>query len=263
MIGQETCNADGKCEYGTHPTCDDLNQCKDNVCTELGGGEGGCSNPPTICAATDCGTGQCIDYGLPNIGSWAGLGGGGCQYMCGATLERWLDIDMEYAVTPNVSSTINLISSGTQPDIVTRLGSSDSLESPINEGACYGQRIRGYLVPPVTGNYTFWIASNDQGKLFLSTDDNELNKVAICYVPEHTKAREWTKFTEQKSIDILLVADQSYYYEVSGILIHINQHIYHFPTLNGTGCATYNINPLSMQNISLSGCYEGSNWKWR
>jgi hypothetical protein len=34
----------------------------------------------------------------------------------------------------------------------------------------YGQRIRGYIVPPTTGNYIFYIASDDASRLFLSTD---------------------------------------------------------------------------------------------
>ena len=31
----------------------------------------------------------------------------------------------------------------------------------------YGQRLHGYVVPPLTGLYTFWIASDDSGALYL------------------------------------------------------------------------------------------------
>ncbi|MBK8046736.1 MAG: hypothetical protein IPK16_06205 [Anaerolineales bacterium] len=38
-------------------------------------------------------------------------------------------------------------------------------------GNDYGVRIRGYLLPPVDGDYRFWIAADDRGALFLSTDE--------------------------------------------------------------------------------------------
>ncbi|MEL6650459.1 MAG: PA14 domain-containing protein, partial [Bacteroidota bacterium] len=45
-------------------------------------------------------------------------------------------------------------------------------EIPVNSGNTYGARVRGYICPPTTGNYSFWIASDDKGELWLSTDDN-------------------------------------------------------------------------------------------
>ena len=40
----------------------------------------------------------------------------------------------------------------------------------------------GYVTPPTTGYYTFWIASDDNSELWLSTDANPANKVRIAYV---------------------------------------------------------------------------------
>src|SRR4051812_37269246 len=34
-------------------------------------------------------------------------------------------------------------------------------EAPTDVDENYGQRLRGYIIPPVTGNYTFWIAADD------------------------------------------------------------------------------------------------------
>ena len=45
-------------------------------------------------------------------------------------------------------------------------------EAPGNEGNFRLTRMRGWLRPPVTGNYTFWIASDDSSELWLSTDSN-------------------------------------------------------------------------------------------
>src|SRR5688500_3767699 len=36
-------------------------------------------------------------------------------------------------------------------------------EAPVDVAEYYGQRMRGFIAPPVSGNYTFWIATDDQG----------------------------------------------------------------------------------------------------
>ena len=86
-------------------------------------------------------------------------------------------------------------------------------EIPTNVLDNYGTRLRGYLCPAVSGNYTFWIASDDRGELWLSTDDTEANKVLIANVPQWSASREWNKFPEQKSTTIALLAGQRYYVE--------------------------------------------------
>jgi regulation of enolase protein 1 (concanavalin A-like superfamily) len=88
---------------------------------------------------------------------------------------------------------------------------TDFFEAPINFDENYGQRIHGYIVPPVSGNYVFWIASDDEGLLYLSTDEDPVNKVAIASVPGWTASREWTKFAEQQSAPVSLQAGKAYY----------------------------------------------------
>lgn len=87
-----------------------------------------------------------------------------------------------------------------------------SFEGP-DAGVNYGARISGYLCPPVTGDYHFWIASNDHSELWLSTDDESQNKVRIAFVTGATNPREWTKFATQKSTAIHLTQGRSYYIE--------------------------------------------------
>ena len=67
----------------------------------------------------------------------------------------------------------------------------------------------------MTGSYTFWIAGDNQSELWLSTNDNPVNKVNIASVPDRTDPREWTKFPSQKSASppITLTAGQRYYVE--------------------------------------------------
>jgi hypothetical protein len=88
------------------------------------------------------------------------------------------------------------------------------LESPSNIGVNYGTRIRGYICSPATGNYIFWISGNDNCELWLSADDNEINKTRIAFVNGSTGIRQWNKYGTQQSVLISLVAGKKYYVEV-------------------------------------------------
>jgi RHS repeat-associated protein len=125
---------------------------------------------------------------------------------CSATgtilLEHWSNI-------PGTSvSDLPLQTSPTNTSQLT------SLEIPANVDDNYGTRIRGYVCPPTTGTYTFLIAGDDQSQLWLSSDDNPATKAQIASVPEWTDYREFTRFTEQQSAPIYLVAGRRYYLEV-------------------------------------------------
>jgi hypothetical protein len=99
---------------------------------------------------------------------------------------------------------------GTPPTGTSQLA---LFEGPQYTGDFYASRIRGYVCPPATGNYTFWISSDDQSELYISTDNNPANKIKRAYVPDWTMAREWTKYPYQQSPPIYLVAGQKYYIE--------------------------------------------------
>jgi hypothetical protein len=88
-----------------------------------------------------------------------------------------------------------------------------SFETPSNRGDNYGQRIRGYICAPATGNYTFYLASDDQGELWLSTSENPANKRKIAYITGHASSRKWNKFRSQKSVSIPLKKGKKYYIE--------------------------------------------------
>ncbi len=88
-----------------------------------------------------------------------------------------------------------------------------SFESPTNQANNYGARVRGYVYPPDTGNYTFWIASDDNSELRLSTDDDPGNSQLIASVPGWTSSRQWDRYASQQSVSIPLVAGQRYYIE--------------------------------------------------
>ena len=127
---------------------------------------------------------------------------------CGATLDTWTGIS---------GNSIAELSLGTNyftnaPNTSTRL--TDLLEGPSNVGDYYGSRMKGWLVPPISGDYTFWIASDDNGEFWLSADSDPANKFRVCYQPWSAQPRNWDWYPEQKSSPISLVAGQAYYYEV-------------------------------------------------
>ncbi len=96
------------------------------------------------------------------------------------------------------------------PDVVLTVS---SFEAPSNVGDNYGASISGYICAPISGDYTFWIAGDDNVSLNLSTDYNPANARRIAYHNDWTLPRIWDKFETQKSIPITLEAGVVYYIE--------------------------------------------------
>ena len=114
----------------------------------------------------------------------------------------------------NGASGINVsdIPTSTAATLTNTLG---TLEGNTGYGDNYGERIRGYLTAPVTGNYYFWIAASNAAELWISNDGESANKVRRCYVPSGgTGVRQWTNQPSQKSPWLALVAGQKYYLEI-------------------------------------------------
>jgi hypothetical protein len=88
------------------------------------------------------------------------------------------------------------------------------LQGPTTRGNNYMTRVRGYLYPPETGDYTFWTSSDDHSRVWLSTDADPANKKLVAEVSGSTSALQWTKYASQKSALITLQAGQKYYIEV-------------------------------------------------
>ncbi|MEM6262074.1 MAG: LamG-like jellyroll fold domain-containing protein [Bacteroidota bacterium] len=86
-------------------------------------------------------------------------------------------------------------------------------EAPSNIRDNYGVRISGYICPPQSGDYVFYVAGDDNSQLWLSTDHTPGNKRKIAYHDGWTGSRQWNKFTSQCSQRIHLQAGQTYYIE--------------------------------------------------
>jgi len=81
-----------------------------------------------------------------------------------------------------------------QPDLVT---TRSEMGIPNNFADNYAAQLIGFLVPPVTGDYRFWIASDDQGILYLSSDADPTNKRAIVVEPQWNGYRAYTTTTRR------------------------------------------------------------------
>jgi len=77
----------------------------------------------------------------------------------------------------------------------------------------YGQRLRAFAVPPLTGDYTFWIASGGASQLLLSPDETPALAAPVAWVNGSTNPRQWTLEPNQQSAPILLQAGRRYYLE--------------------------------------------------
>lgn len=77
----------------------------------------------------------------------------------------------------------------------------------------FGRRVRGYITAPITGDYTFWIASDDASELWLSTGESKFNRKKIACVQDYVAIHEWDLYPSQKSGRIHLIAGQRYYFD--------------------------------------------------
>ncbi|MEM8862004.1 MAG: PKD domain-containing protein [Chloroflexota bacterium] len=110
------------------------------------------------------------------------------------------------------SNLTNQASFPLSPDVTETL--TEIQEPPGSSGNNYGDRYLGFIVPATSGQYTFYISSDDASDLFLSTNESPNNKTRIAYVNRWTPSLDWDREANQKSAPITLNAGQKYYFEV-------------------------------------------------
>jgi len=89
-----------------------------------------------------------------------------------------------------------------------------SLQGPRERGSAYGARVRGFIEPPIDGEYRFFISSDDQSELYLSSTNEEADKELIASVTGWTNVEEYDKYASQTSTVTVLEAGQRYYFEI-------------------------------------------------
>ena len=100
-----------------------------------------------------------------------------------------------------------------RPDASGFLTNLTSLEMPPNGGIDYGERLRGYVHPPKTGEYTFWITAQAAASLWLSPDENFENRVQMAG-SYGVSPRDWRNAAVQHSAAVELIAGKRYWIEV-------------------------------------------------
>lgn len=128
--------------------------------------------------------------------------------------------ELRYEIWKNITGTrINDLTSAaaypSNPDSIVVL--DEYVEGLTNYGDYYGSRISGLLCPPLTGYYTFMIASDDRSQLWLSTDENRENMLPIAYHNGYTNPYQWDKYVTQNSDSIAgqlyLIKGKSYFFQ--------------------------------------------------
>jgi hypothetical protein len=129
-------------------------------------------------------------------------------------IEEWLNTGG--AVTDNVDTLHTYINAGNPP---TRSYWATEMDRPDGGEDNWGDRMRGYVYPPQTGDYTFWTVSDDDSEVWLSTNEDPANVKMICNVEGWTDYQNWaydtgSPGTTYKSSPIRLEAGKRYYVEV-------------------------------------------------
>ena len=138
-----------------------------------------------------------------------------CPNLGSILREYWTDVS-------STGTGVNAIPVNTLPTATSFL---TSFEGPANVGNSYGSRIRGYICPPQTGEYTFWISGDNNVELWLSTDDDPANRRKIAEHRGFTAPRQWDKHPSQKSQPIRLETGKRYYIEALHKEDNVNDHV--------------------------------------
>ena len=89
-----------------------------------------------------------------------------------------------------------------------------ALEVPVNTATNFSARFRGFLIPPLTGSYVFWVASEVASELWFSTNQTSAAKVKIAAVTRNTPYVKWPHTHEVQSVPVTLTAGERYSLEV-------------------------------------------------
>ena len=113
------------------------------------------------------------------------------------------------------TSVSDLTSDPTYPANTTLSEEITSFETPSDFADNFGSRVHGWLHPVTSGDYTFWIATDDESELWLSTDEKPANAVVISKVTDYAPALAFDDPDVVPSDPITLEGGKAYY--ISGI----------------------------------------------
>ena len=92
------------------------------------------------------------------------------------------------------------------PDDIRLLG---AIASPLNYGESYGASISGFIIPPTSGQYRFFLRSDDASQLWLSEDEKPANAVLVA--EENTCCNPFTEPESLRTTDpVTMIAGKKY-----------------------------------------------------
>jgi hypothetical protein len=120
----------------------------------------------------------------------------------------------EYFENLSGNSVAALRSAPAYPDHPDRKVQLSRFELPRDRGAKFGARLRGFLVPPVSGRYRLAVCVDHAAELLLSSDDQPAHAKPVINVPRPCGYGAYDRRPEQQSDALEFDAGRRYYIEV-------------------------------------------------
>jgi hypothetical protein len=114
---------------------------------------------------------------------------GSVAYTNGLKIERFLGSSRTDAEAGRTAAASDIsVSTGDGTANLNYTGAEAIPNDGINN---YGRRMSGWYIPPTTGDYVFFLASDDDADLFISTDSTASNKQLIAQESNWSPSRGW------------------------------------------------------------------------
>jgi hypothetical protein len=126
-----------------------------------------------------------------------------------AQLDRWNDVSGAYLL--DLHRHLRSRASPTESDSSKFI---ETLAIDCAPGEHYGQRVRGLLRAPKSGEYTFYVSGDDQADLWLSDGPSPFRKRRLAFTTVSTGQRSWNEHPSQRSGIIQLDQGRDYYFEI-------------------------------------------------
>ena len=116
-----------------------------------------------------------------------------------ASYERWLDSTGDLG---DLTAFTTALSEGTarSPDFVSVV---NQFGAPWGATDNYNARVRTFFIPPSNGNYVFFVSSDDNSRVYLSTDESPANKKIIAGETQWSNQYQWTVSGYSTDPDVL------------------------------------------------------------
>ena len=120
------------------------------------------------------------------------------------TREMWTGV----AAAPAGVETVPIWTAPTSTSTIT------TFEAPADAGDSYGERIRGFITPAVSGNYTFFLSSDENAELWVSANAEPARRLKRSWVRgSAVTPGAWETLPTQKSLQMKLAAGDKVYVE--------------------------------------------------